>query len=116
MRKIREVLRLKASCGLTDRTIAHSCGISRSTVAEYVRRAGAAGLAWPLPEELDEGALEALLFPPPRAPSSVTAQMRPQPGWPQLHLELKRHKGVTLFLLWQEYKASYPQGYQYSRF
>jgi transposase len=116
MRKIKEVLRLKASCGLSDRAIAHSCGIARSTVAEYVRRVEAAGLAWPLPENLDESALEALLFPPPPAPASVTAQMRPQPAWAQLHLELKRHKGVTLFLLWQEYKASYPLGYQYSRF
>jgi transposase len=113
MRKIKEVLRLSHDCQLKHRAVARSCGIARSTVAEYLRRAGEAGLGWPLPEDLDEGRLEALLFPPPPA---VPAQERPQPDWQRLHLELKRQKGVTLFLLWQEYKAAHATGYQYSRF
>jgi len=57
MRKINEVLRLKWECGLSNRAIARSCSISHSTVSEYVRRANAAGLTWPLPETLDEDAL-----------------------------------------------------------
>jgi predicted AAA+ superfamily ATPase len=66
MRHVIEVLRLKWGQGLSDRKIAQSLGISRPTVAEYVRRAQAARLAWPLPATRDETALERLLFPPPR--------------------------------------------------
>ena len=113
MRKIKEVLRLKKGCGLSSRAIAQSCGIARSTVAEYLRLATTAGLTWPLAEELDDAALEALLFPP---ASTLPADQRPQPNWAQLHLELKRHKGTTLFLLWQEHKEVHPEGHQYSRF
>jgi transposase len=71
MRQVHEVLRLKWGQGLSERKIAQSLGISRPTVAEYVRRARAAGLSWPLPETCDEGALERLLFPssPARAPA-----------------------------------------------
>src|SRR4029434_4264246 len=63
MRQIYEVLRLKWDQGLSERKIAHSLGISRPAVAEYVRRAQAAGLAWTLPDTYDEGTLERLLFP-----------------------------------------------------
>ena len=51
MRKIREVLRLKWAAGMSNRRIAASCGVSRPTVSEYLRRAEAAGLSWPLPAE-----------------------------------------------------------------
>ena len=55
MRKIKEVLRLKWSKNLSNRRIASSCGIARPTVSEYLRRAEAAGLSWPVPAELDDG-------------------------------------------------------------
>jgi transposase len=45
----------------------------------------------------------------------MPAELRPLPEWSVVHRELKR-QGVTLFLLWQEYKANYPEGYQYSTF
>ena len=61
VRKIREVLRLKAD-GFSDRQVAHAIGSSRSTVQECVRRAREAGLSWPLPEEIDEAALHAQLY------------------------------------------------------
>lgn len=112
MRKIQEVLRLKWSQGLSNRQIAKACGIARPTVGEYLRRAGQAGLAWPLPAGLDEAALERQLFP---SPSSLPAQVRGEPDWSLLHQELRR-KGVTLFLLWQEYRETHPEGYQYSWF
>jgi transposase len=111
MRKIKEILRMKWSCGISERRIATSCRISRSTVADCIGRAQAAGLSWPLPENMNDTRLETLLYPPP-APSSI---QRPMPDWPQVHQEMKR-KGVTLFLLWQEYKAQSPDGFQYSRF
>ncbi len=112
MRKIKEVLRLKWSLGLSNRTIARSCGIGHTVVAEYVRRAERAGLSWPLPPEMDNAQLERLLFPP---PIQVPSSERPIPDWTTVHQELKR-KGVTLFLLWEEYKASNPDGFQYSWF
>jgi len=112
MRQVYEVLRLKWDQGLSERKIAHSLGISRSAVANYVRRAQAAGLSWPLPATYDEGTLERVLFPAvsPRAPAPHLV-----PDWATVHHELKR-KGVTLFLLWQEYKAAMPDGLQYSWF
>jgi transposase len=112
MRKVKEVLRLKWEGGLSDRQIAKSCGIARPTVADYLRRASAAGVSWPLPAGLDEGTLERLLFPP---SSLLSAKARPLPDWAELQRELKR-PGVTLALLWQEHKAVFPEGYQYSAF
>jgi transposase len=112
MRQVKEVLRLKWACGLSDRQIAHSLRISRPTVADYVRRAEAAGLSWPLPEDQGDDALERRLFV--RADKKSPAR-RPMPDWSVVHRELKR-KGVTLVLLWQEYKASTPDGLQYSQF
>jgi transposase len=112
MRQVYEVLRLKWGAGLSERQIAQSLGLSRPTVANYVQRAHAAGLSWPLPEGLDEAALEARLFPPP-TPQGAVAHLAPD--WAIVHQELKR-KGVTLSLLWQEYKAQTPGGFQYSWF
>ena len=109
MRKIREVLRLNAN-GKSNRKIAVSCSISRPTVAEYLRRADDAGLAWPLPPELSDAAIEQRLFPPP--PTRANRD-RTLPDWQRVFRDLK-HKGVTLFLLWQEYLEQHPRGYQYS--
>lgn len=112
MRKVKEVLRLKWLCGLSHRQIAKSCSIGRTTVSEYLRRAKEAGLTWPLPEGMDEGVLDRLLFP---APPCIPSEVHCEPDWTKLHQEKKR-KGVTLFLLWQEYKENHPDGYQYSAF
>lgn len=113
MRSIKEVLRLRWTCGLSDRQIAKSCSIARSTVGEYLRRAEKAGLNWPLPEGIDDSQLDALLFPV--APLVSSGAPRVMPDWTQIRKELKK-KGVTLFLLWEEYKETYPDGYQYSWF
>lgn len=117
MRKIKEVLRLKNAHQLSDRQISLSCGIARSTVAGYLSRAGDAGLGWPLPPELDDSAIEARLFParPGRAHRSQPSKS-PKPDFEQMHRELQSNKQVTLQLLWQEYKETYPNGYQYSQF
>jgi transposase len=113
MRKIREILRLKYELGLGNRQIARSCAINHSTVADYLRRAKVSGLScWPLPQDLDETVLEQRLFPVP-LPKGAS---RGLPDWPAIHEELQSGKQVTLQLLWQEYKQSAPDGYQYSRF
>ena len=86
MRKIKGVLRLGAQ-GLSDREIGRSLKIPRTTVRRYRARAEEAGVAWPLPEELTESALEAQLFPP--APP-VGQHVRPEPDWAYIHKELRR--------------------------
>lgn len=111
MRKIKEVLRLRAQ-GLSDRAIGRSLNVPRTTVRRYRERAEAAGIEWPLPEGVTESTLEAQLFPP---TPPVGQHERPDPDWLHVHRELKR-RGVTLQLLWHEYKAVHPDGYQYSRF
>jgi len=112
MRKIHEVLRLKWESKLSNRAIARSCGISHSTVREYLRRWQAAGLSWPLPETLDEDRLYRLLFPKPAPPSE---RVIPEPDWKTIHTELRR-KSVTRRLLWLEYREAHPDGYGYSYF
>lgn len=112
MRQVKEILRLKWACGLSDRQIAQSLRISRPTVAEYLRRAKAAGLSWPLPDDQADDTLESRLF---AAPDKAPPRQRPLPDWSWVHRELRR-KGVTLMLLWQEYKALTPDGLQYSQF
>jgi len=112
VRKIREVLRLKAA-GCSIRDIAGSTGAARTTIYEYLVRAEAAGLAWPLPDELADEALEALLFPPATA---ELAQRRPVPDWRDVHRELRSKKHVTLRLLWLEWKQANPEGWGYSQF
>ena len=110
VRKIREVLRLKAEARLSDREIAAAIGSARSTVQECLRRARAAGIAWPLPAECDEEALAARLY-----PHAPTPARYPTPDFATVHAELAR-KGVTRMLLWQEYRARHPDGCQYSAF
>jgi len=111
MRKISDVLRLRAG-GLSKRRIADSLNIGRTTVGDYIDRARCAGLGWPPPDGLSDEDLERLLFP---SPAAVSPDRRPPPDWPALHRELKR-PGVTLSLLWEEYRAVHPEGYGYSRF
>ncbi len=112
MRQIREVLRQKWGLGLSNRQIAGGCGISRPTVAEYVKRARAAGLWWPVPADLDDVELERKLFPPMVV---MPSEQRAVPDWSVVNQEFRR-KGVTLALLWDEYKATNPTGFQYSWF
>ena len=110
MRKIEDVLRLHVR-GLATRRISLATGVGKTTVIEYLRRAGTAGVSWPLPEGLDEAELERLLFPPP--PSK--GRRIPEPDWAEIHRELKR-PGVTLALLWDEYRGQHSDGYGYSAF
>lgn len=113
MRRIKEILKLRWGDQLSQRSVGRSVGVSPATVSDCLGRAKAVGLSWPLDDKLDDAALEALLYPP--SPSSA-AQPRFVPDWNRIHKELRR-KGVTLQLLWQEYKTDHPDdGYQYSQF
>src|SRR4029079_4517033 len=88
------------------------CKVGQGTVGEYLRRAEAAGLTWPLPADLTDAELERRLFPPAEA---IDPTERPLPDWEVVHRELRR-KGVTLLLLWEEYRAAAPKASGYSRF
>jgi len=110
MRQIREVLRLKYEGAQGHRAIARACGVGVGTVSEYVQRAQRAGLVWPLGPELDDTALEGRLF-----ASPAPARERLVPEWVSIHQELKR-AGVTLHLLWEEYREVHSDGYGYSQF
>ena len=111
MRKIEEILRLKYEVGLSHRAIAKSCRVSCSTVSEYVTHAKAVGLSWPLPEGMTAEELEARLY----SDKGSSRRKIPQPDWSYVHTELRR-KGVTLSLLWVEYRQEHPDGYGYSQF
>jgi transposase len=92
--------------------IAQSGGISPGTVSDYIQRAQAVGLTWPLPDDLNEETLNRRLFP---QPTVTTGRVIPTPDWAHLHQELRR-PGVTLRLLWVEYREANPDGYAYSQF
>jgi hypothetical protein len=62
IRQVREVLRLKYACGASERVIARSVRIARTAIGKNIRGAAVVGISWPLPEELDDAALECKLF------------------------------------------------------
>jgi transposase len=103
MRRIRQVLQLHFGARASARVIAGAVGVGRSTVQDYLARAAVAGLAWPLPPELTDEALEQLLFP---APSNRPGARRfVEPDWSVLVREMKR-PGVNLTVLWEECSAA----------
>jgi transposase len=115
MRKIKEVLRLKYDCGISEREISRSCQVSRSTVADYLRRAAAAKLIWTEASALTQTQLEERLFPTEHIPSTVK---RPPPDCEYIYNELRTYRkfNLTLSQLWLEYKEKHPDGYQYTQF
>ncbi|MEK7286869.1 MAG: hypothetical protein AAB035_06190 [Nitrospirota bacterium] len=111
MRKIKEVLRRALESGRSAREIGRSLSIAHPTVLRYLARAHQQGLGWPLPPEMDETALKRLLSGP-----ALSRQTRHSPpDCEHIHRELQQ-KGVTLQLLWQEYREADPSGYQYTQF
>ena len=98
---------------MSTHEIARRLGIARSTVRETLKRAETAGLAWPLPDDMTDGALEAALYASRR--SKRGHRRIEEPDWVGVHRELKR-KHVTLLILWDEYIAANSGGYSYSRF
>ena len=101
IRMIKDILRLKLQGGLSHERIAQSLSISKGAVAKYLSLAGAAGLDWASTVDLDEAVLERRLMGGGAALSRVV-----EPDYPRVHIELRR-KGVTLMLLWAEYRAAH---------
>lgn len=112
MRKIKDVLRLKLDAKMSHQQIAAALGISKGVVTKYVGLAAAAGLDWAEVQEASESVLERRLLATPERPRDHV-----QPDYGRLHHELRR-KGMTLMLLWEEYRADHAesQTYGYSQF
>jgi len=111
MRKISEILRQRHALNQSYRDIASSLGVSISTISDYLRRAKAAGIGWPLPEAMDEKKLFNQLF----LPAKTDEKKRADADWEYIHQE-RRKKGMTLLLLWREYREQHPDGFCYSQF
>lgn len=108
--KVREILRLKEQ-GLSNRQIAVSCRVSASTVWEYLTAAEERGVRLSdYGSKSDTELLEAL-----GKPRVDDGRRKTEPDYQRLHTELRR-KGVTLQLLWEEYRHEQVDGYGYSRF
>jgi transposase len=113
MRRIHRLMTLRFGAGEGTRAIARELGISHSTVREYLARIAAAGITWPLCAEMTDAALERLLFV--NGGVQAGARYRNEPDWAVVARELKR-PGVTLMILWEEYRGVHPDGYAYSRY
>lgn len=114
MRQLRRIMRLHHE-GASAREIVRAVGAARSTVQDALKRAAAAQLFWPLPDDLTDEVLEARLFARPGGGAGAGVRKRPEPDWGQLVRELRR-PAVTMMILWEEYRQIFPGGYGYSRF
>jgi len=113
MRRIKQLLTMRFGAGASTREIARELGVAPSTVREYLGRAAAAGIGWPLAEDVTDESLMARLFV--NAGVRAGARYHAAPDWAALVRQLKR-PGVNLMVLWEEYRAIHPEGYAYSRF
>ena len=112
MRQLRYLLRLHHD-GVSAREIGRLLGVARSTIQDNLKRAAAAGLQWPLAGDVTDEVLEQRLFG--RAAIAAGQRRRVEPDWADLARELKR-PGVTMMVLWEEYREAHREGYGYSRF
>jgi len=113
MRKIRDILRLRLSAGLSIRAISASTKVSVGAIQKLLSQAQSLELDWPLPTDLDDSQLARLFYPDADTRVSSRYQM---PDWSAIHQQLKR-KGMTKQLLWEEYTQCYPNRcYSYSQF
>lgn len=110
MRHIREVLRLGLSCGVSSRDIGHSLKIAHSTARKYLKAAKGLSMDWTKISEMTDEQIAVMVQA--RPPRNVA---KPLPDFQQIHQDLKK-PGVTLTLLWEEYKTRHPDGYQLSQF
>src|SRR5258706_8890301 len=106
MAEFRSVVGLSAA-GRAKRQFAASLGIGPTAAGACLRRAREAGVGWPLPDDLDDAALESRLYP---VPTTTAKDWRSLPDWPAIRREVRR-KGGTLQLVWEEYRAPYPRRY-----
>ena len=115
MKQVRDVLQLYSVMNLSLRRIQGATNVAKSTISDYIKRYNNSGLNIKQINILDDDALKLKLFP---ESSSGVASKKAMPDMNYLHKEMKLRKKtkITLQLLWEEYKESNPDGYQYTQF
>ena len=111
MRKVKDILRLRLIQKLSQRECAHCLGVSPSTVWDTVRRFRLTGLDPSQLESMIEQDLEQLIYPSP----NIINQKKIRPDFSTIQKELSK-PGVTLALLWEEFRLQHPDGIGYSHF
>jgi len=97
MTKYREILRLH-SLGLSQRNIAYSCSVSKTTVSRVLKRAKELEVSWPLDERQTDAVLAQMFFPS----NCKTPKEKRPPDYSYIRKELLKN-GVSKKLLWTEY-------------
>jgi hypothetical protein len=98
MRRIEQLPTIRFGAGASTRAIGRQLGIAPSTVREYLGRATAPGIGWPLAADVTDESLMARLF------VNAGARFHADPAWAALVRGLKR-PGVNLLVLCDEYRA-----------
>ena len=101
MRIYIQIFKLKFERHLSNRQIALTLNIGRSTVNDLVVRFGHLDLSWPLPESVSLDPLDKALM-----PGRNYHTQRQLPDWIEVNINLTK-PGVTKQLLWQEYQAEH---------
>lgn len=111
MRKISEILRQRYELNRSYRDISNSLNISISTVSTYLCYAKTANVSWPLPQDVSDQELQDRIF----LPATKSEVKRTLPDFEKVHQEYRK-KGVTLRLLWREYREIHSDGLSYTRY
>jgi len=114
MRQLREVLRLRLHALLSLRQIKNSLHLSLGAIQKIASKAKQLELTWEKVEPLDDKQLSSLFYPKEEIASALPEKQLPE--WTEVRFELSK-KGVTLYLLWEEYTQQYPtRSYSYPQF
>ena len=101
--KLKQIIQFESS-ELTAREIGRALKLSHGVVSKYRIAVRVAGLTWQEAQNLDDTELERRIWQA-RAEHPAREVVLPDCAW--IHTELKRHKHVTLQLLWDEYHATH---------
>jgi transposase len=111
--KLKQLIQFESS-ELTTREICRALNLSQGAVSKYRRAVRIVGIKWEEAQNLGDAELERRVWQARPAPQPRHLVL-PDCAW--IHTELKRHKHVTLQLLWEEYHATHgPLTLRYSAF
>lgn len=111
--KIREILRLNQELKFSIRKIADAVLVSKTSVGEYLAEFKRSGLSWHDITQMSDSEVIALFEKSNKSANPMYEALSKE--FPYYEKELAR-VGVTLYLLWEEYKERTPEGFSYSRF
>ena len=115
MKKIREVLELHIKLKLSARKVQGITGVPRSTILDYASRFKISGLNIDELDSMYDEQIHSNLF---GSKKSIPKSSKPLPDYNYIYNELKNSKKseITVKLLWEEYRETYPEGYEYTQF